>query len=203
MIVRLLLPALLLAGHAIPQEKKAASGRYLPLEVGAKWVYATNYDVEIEYEVTAKEKVGEVECLVMERRSMGRMIRRLWLAPGKDGIWIHKLQQGRTVMEVKKPFPKIRDILKKDLEWEGDAAAGEKEAHYHWRVQEKEEVKVPAGTFDAWKIRTTSQQGEVHFVEGYEWHAVGVGMVKKELTFYVSNKPMKVVYELKTHPGSK
>ena len=78
----ILSPASLPAG-AVP----AADDTYYPLAKGSKWTYTTDYadDTVLVHEVTGTEKVGEVECFVVEHKTVGptlgtRMMRKEWVA---------------------------------------------------------------------------------------------------------------------------
>jgi len=49
-----------------------AGDTYYPLAKGAKWVYSTDYadDTELVHEVIATEKVGTVDCFVVEHKTV-------------------------------------------------------------------------------------------------------------------------------------
>jgi len=178
---------------------------YFPLAKGHKWVYKTDYDDETDiiHEVTASEKVGDVECLVIETRSENakenriRTLRKEWLATTDEGVKIHKMLRGRTEMAVDKPFFKLKSDLKKDDEWEGEAKASENPAKHHTRVEQEEEVVVPAGKFKAIKVAVKIESGTRHVAEGYEWYAKNVGLVKSEMTIKFAGEGPTIVSELK------
>src|SRR5678815_2548843 len=100
---------------------------FYPLAKGNKWVYSTDYtdDTELVHEVTGTEKVGDVECFIVEHKTVSttlgtRMMRKEWLAADGDGAMIHRVQRGRSQMEVVKPFYKVKNVMKKDEEWKGE-----------------------------------------------------------------------------------
>jgi hypothetical protein len=140
------------------------------------------------HEIVGTEKVGETECFVLEVRSHNpeigapRLLRKDWLAGGEDGVRIYKQQRGRTEMAVEKPFFKVKHPLRKDDEWRGEAKADVNSPQYHTVVEAEEEIEVPAGKFKAWKFRVKSESGR-HLVEGNEWFAPGVGLVRYVMTF--------------------
>jgi len=178
---------------------------YFPLAKGHRWVYKNDYDedTDIIHEVTASEKVGEVECLVVEHRAVNvkedrnRLLRKEWLAPGEGGILIHKMLRGRSELEVEKPFFKLKLGLKKDEEWEGDAKASENPVHQHCRVEQEETVEVPAGKFKAVKVALKIESGQRNVAEGYEWYARKVGMVKSEMNLRFGAEGTTLILELK------
>ncbi|HXX92507.1 MAG TPA: hypothetical protein VEN81_02675 [Planctomycetota bacterium] len=183
----------------------AGGDSYFPLGKGHKWVYKTDYDEDtlIVHEVTASEKVGDAECLVVETRSINekesrnRLLRKEWLGVSDEGIRIHKIQRGRTEMDIETPFFKLKRDLRKDDEWEGEAKAEENPAKHHYRVETEEEVEVPAGKFKAIKVMVKVESGSRHVAEGYEWYAKGVGMVKSEMTIKFQGEGPTIVSELK------
>ena len=178
---------------------------YLPLAKGHRWVYKTDYDedTDIVHQVSAVEKVGEVECFAVEHRAVNvkedrnRLLRKEWLAPGEGGVVIHKMLRGKSELDVEKPFFKLKSPLRKDDEWEGDAKAEENPVHEHFRVDGEETVEVPAGTFKAVKVMVKIESGQRNVAEGYEWYARKVGMVKSEMTLRFGAEGTTLVLELK------
>jgi len=178
---------------------------YFPLGKGHKWTYKTDYDedTDIVHEVTAVEKVGEVECLVLESRSVNakedriRILRKEWLTDTEEGIRIHQILRGRGYMTVEKPFFKLKSELKKDDEWEGLADASVNPAKHYYRVAGEEELEVPAGKFKAVKVAVKIESGERHVAEGFEWYARKVGLVKSEMTIRFGGEGTTIVSELK------
>ncbi len=196
------------AGIALVKVSRPEETAY-PLAKGHTWTFKTDYDdvTEIVHEVVGTEKLGDVECFVLEVRSHNpeigapRVLRKEWLAPGEGGVLIHKQQRGRTEMAVEKPFFKVKHPLRKDDEWRGEAKAESNAPSYHSVVEGREEVEVPAGKFNAWKLRVKSESGR-HVAEGEEWFAPGVGLVKYEITFRSGNDAVSVTAELKKfQPG--
>jgi len=200
----ILSPASLPAG-AVP----AADDTYYPLAKGSKWTYTTDYadDTVLVHEVTGTEKVGEVECFVVEHKTVGptlgtRMMRKEWLAADGDGILIHKVSRGKSELDVVKPFFKIKHILRKDDEWNGQAKAEENAPHYEYRVEGEEDLEVPAGKYRAVKVHLKIESGTRHSAEGSEWYAKNVGIVKSEITIRAAGEDFTMVSELKKfEPG--
>jgi len=182
---------------------------YYPLAKGQKWVYSTDYsdDTELVHEVVAVEKVGDVECFVVEHKTVSptlgsRMMRKEWLAAGDGGVLIHKLQRGRSEMEVVKPFHKIKNAMRKDDEWKGEVKAAENPPQYTIRVEEEVDVEVPAGKYKAWKVHLRIESGTRHSAEGTEWYVKNVGIVKSEITIRAGGEDFTMVTELKKfEPG--
>ena len=198
------------APEAAPGSLALPAESYYPLGKGYKWTYGTDYtdDTVIVHEVTGTEKVGEVECFVVEHKTVSptlgtRMMRKEWLAADSEGVLIHKLQRGRSELEVVKPFHKLKSVMRKDDEWKGEAKASENPPHYQLRVEEEEDVEVPAGKYKAWKIHIRIESGTRHSAEGTEWYAKGVGLVKSEMTIRAGGEDFTLVSELKKFEGGK
>jgi len=187
-----------------------AGDTYYPLAKGAKWVYSTDYadDTELVHEVVAAEKVGTVDCFVVEHKTVSptlgsRMMRKEWLAADGDGVLIHKLQRGRSEMEVVKPFYKVKHAMRKDDEWKGDVKAEENPPQYTIRVEEEADVEVPAGKYKAWKVHVKIESGTRHGAESTEWYAKNVGLVKADITIKAGGEEFTMVTELKKFEAGK
>ena len=200
-----------MAGSSSPAPATVAAGdTYYPLGKNYKWVYSTDYseDTEVVHEVTGTEKVGDVDCFIVEHKTVSpalgsRMMRKEWLASNTDGVLIHKLQRGRSEMDVAKPFFKVKHLLRKDEEWKGEAKAEENAPHYAIRVEEETEVEVPTGKYKAWKVNVKVESGLRHFAEGTEWYVKNIGLVKSRLTIRASGEEFTLVSELKKFEAGK
>jgi len=200
---------LLAAPAGTAAARPAAGDTYYPLAKGSKWTYTTDYtdDTVLVHEVTGTEKVGDVECFVVEHKTVGptlgtRLMRKEWLAAGPDGVLIHKLQRGRSELDVVKPFFKIKNVLRKDDEWKGQAKAEENPPQHEIRVEEEAEIEVPAGKFKTWKLHLKIESGTRHSAEGTEWYALNVGLVKSEITIKAAGEEFTLISELKKfEPG--
>lgn len=205
--------AALLAVLAFPSSSVSAApaegDSYYPLAKGSKWVYSTDFaeDTELVHEVIGTEKIGDVECFIVEHKTVGpvlgtRMMRKEWLAADGDGVLIHKVSRGKSELDVVKPFFKIKHVLRKDDEWKGQAKAEENPPQYEYRVEGEEDVEVPAGKFKAVKVHVKIESGTRHSAEGSEWYARNVGIVKSEITIRASGDDFTMVSELKKfEPG--
>jgi hypothetical protein len=183
---------------------------YYPLAKGHKWVYGTDYaeDTDLVHEVIATEKVGDVECFVVEHKTVSptlgaRMMRKEWLAADANGVLIHKLQRGRSELDVTKPFYKIKNAMRKDDEWKGDVKAEENPPQYTIRVDEEADVEVPAGKYKAWKVNLKIESGTRHGAESTEWYVKNVGLVKAETTIRAAGEAFTMVTELKKFESGK
>jgi len=182
---------------------------YYPLAKGSKWTYSTDYadDTVLVHEVTGTEKVGDVECFIVEHKTIGptlgtRMMRKEWVAADADGVVIRKVSRGKSELDVVKPFFKIKHILRKDDEWKGEAKAEENAPHYEYRVEGEEDVEVPAGKYKAVKVHVKIESGSRHAAEGTEWYSKNVGIVKSEITIRAAGDDFTMVSELKKfEPG--
>lgn len=212
MMIRLSMAAwaCVLLAPASASTPPAPGDTYYPLAKGNKWTYSTDYadDTELVHEVSGTEKVGGVECFIVEHKTVGptlgtRMMRKEWLAADDDGTVIHKVSRGRSELEVVKPFFKIKHILRKDDEWKGQAKAEENAPHYSYLVMGEEEVEVPAGKYKAVKVHVKIESGSRHAAEGSEWYAKNVGIVKSEITIRASGEDFTMVSELKKFEAGK
>jgi len=170
-----------------------------PLAKGSKWVYKTDQEVDMIYEIVGLEKVGDVECHVLEvRTSEDRVMRSEWLTVAKDGVKVHQGRRGRhATLTVEKPYFRIKSAIEKGATWEGESRTGDaKVTTFNAEAVEEVEVEVPAGKYKAWKIKT-SQQTDSGGTTAVEWWAPDVGMVRAEIEFNFSGTGMTAVYELK------
>ena len=116
---------------------------------------------------------------------------------------IHRVQRGRSQMEVAKPFYKVKHTMKKDEEWKGEAKAEENPPQYTIRVEEEADVEVPAGKYKAWKVHLQIESGTRHAAEGTEWYVKNVGVVKSEITIRAGGEDFTMVSELKKFESGK
>lgn len=188
----------------------AADDTYYPLAKGNKWVYGTDYadDTELIHEVSGTEKVGGVDCFIVEHKTVGstlgtRMMRKEWLASDGDGVLIRKVSRGKSELEVEKPFFKVKHVLRKNDEWKGQAKAEENPPVYEYRVEGEEDVEVPAGKYKAMKVHVKIESGTRHSAEGTEWYVKNVGIVKIEMTIRASGSEFSMVSELKRFEAAK
>jgi len=200
-------------GSPFPGPASAAPGgdeTYYPLAKGSKWTYSTDYadDTELIHEVIGKEKIGDIECFIVEHKTVGstlgtRVMRKEWLAADGDGVLIHKVSRGKSELEVVKPFFKIKHILRKDDEWRGQVKAEENPPVYDYRVEGEEDVEVPAGKYKTVKVHFKVESGSRHSAEGTEWYARNVGVVKSETTIHAAGEDFTMVSELKKYEAGK
>ena len=198
-----------MAGSSSTSLASPAADTYYPLAKGHKWTYGTDYsdDTDVVHEVAGVEKIGETECFIVEHKTVStalgtRMMRKEWLASSADGILVHKVQRGRSEMDVAKPFFKVKHVMKKGEEWKGEAKATENPPQYTIRVEEEADVEVPAGRYKAWKVAIKVESGLRHSAEGTEWYVKNVGLVKSEITIRAGGEDFRLVSELKKfEPG--
>ncbi len=203
--------AVLLAAQTAPAQDPLRDD-WLPLAAGNQWTYRSDYDdvTEFVHEVVGTEKVGAVDCFVVEHRSFNpsyegpRILRKEWLAKDGEGTLIHRLQRGRSLMEVDKPFFKLKRDLRKNDAWEGEARIAENPPRFRAWVEDEVDVEVPAGKFRAQRLRTRVEAGSKFTAEGFEWYARGTGLVKAEVTLRIGGEGTSFTSELKKfRPGGK
>lgn len=141
----------------------SASEDYYPLKVGTKWTYECPGGTLV-WEIKGKEKIGEVECSVMEQ-VLGEHKKKLWMTSNKDGVWKHR-EDDKTP---EKPEPILRYPLKSGATWEGSGGTFE--------VIGEVEVEVKAGKFKCVHIIAKEKDKRIG-----DWHyAKDVGIVKMNM----------------------
>lgn len=148
---------------------------FYPLEKGTRWVYAAE-GTNLVQKVEGKETVDKVECAVIATGDEARV----WLAESADGVRWYRLQTGTSFEDLKSPALMLKYPLEKGAKWETALVSDKAEVKYAFENLGEEEIKVPAGTFKAWKIRMTGTLDTTSF-EGTSWYAKGVGLVKQVL----------------------
>lgn len=186
------------SGLELVSVRRAGGHPYLPLAKGNRWTFQTIWEgIDLVYEIVGTEKVGEVECFVVEHRTQNRVLRKEWLAVSEEGVRIHQLQRGKSILPVEKPYFKLKADPRKGDEWGGNADAEENPVKAHYRVEGEEEVEVPAGKFKAVKVKVKIESGASFLAEGWEWYAKDMGIVKSELTLTSRQDSLTMTNELK------
>ena len=96
--------------------------------------------------------------------------------PRRDGVRVHR-SRGMTFEE---PLLLFKFPLSEGDRWKGKAESDRGAVAYRFETAGEEEVKVPAGTFRAFRVNWTMTQG-TSTVRGRTWLARGVGAVKPGL----------------------
>jgi hypothetical protein len=151
---------------------------YYPLAAGHTWVYAAQVDgeaSELTKRVTGVEEVGGREAYVVSHEGLPGMMKTLHLHQTPQGAQLVKAR-----FELREPIPWVQYPLRPGETWTGRlfTADGQDGGALSFTVEPTEEVTVPAGTFEAVRLR---MDGETHgpSLQSRVWLAPGVGEVKR------------------------
>jgi len=173
--------AAVLCAAAVPalgQDAPVALGKsgFYPLEIGSEWRYEINGKAVVA-RVTKHEKMGENPAGKVDSFLDDKLISSEHIAVLSDGVY--RVAFGgevptKPVMILKLP-PKDGDVWAVDTEISGSTIKGSARCDF-------EKVKVPAGDFDAYRVRgtyaVTTKDGQVSNPEFTFWFADGTGVVK-------------------------
>jgi hypothetical protein len=172
---------------------------YYPLGEGYTWTYDAKRGEkteEVVKRISKKEKVGDLECFVVEDRGMGGHFRTLYLRPEKDGLWVQKMRK-----DIEKPWPLLKFPIKKGDTWvhELHVTDGGDSATIEMTVEDEEEVTVPAGKYKAWRVRMKGKEEKENGAEILltMWFAADVGEVKRTVKMTKGDRVEEGSAELK------
>lgn len=171
--MRILAVLILLCGELSAQED------FIPMKKGRKWVYKQG-DSEFVQTVTASEKVGGVECFVLES-DLKEQKECMWLSASADGMWLYRIRSGDSTSDLPKPAQLLKYPLKQGDRWDARIPSGEVAIEYQFENGGQEEVEVLAGKYSAWVIKMKGTAAGQEFAGAY-WYAKGVGLVKQKIT---------------------
>lgn len=169
-----MIAALMLAGLLVQDAE------WFPVEKGTTWTYQVD-GAELKVTAREKEKVGDVECVRIERAA-GADATSEWYEVSKEGVLLHKLEVWRNEQrQENQPAPPVLRLkfgLKKGESWDWKGEAGQKATYTH---DGEEEIEVPAGKLACVKIRCEAEnpQGAYRIDR---WYAKGIGVVKEVFT---------------------
>lgn len=189
------------------EARKAEEAPLYPLTIGSKWTYTVSgkmFDIVIT--AARKEKIGDVECTVLESTRDGKVVASEHVAIVGDAVTRYRFSK----FEITPPLAFAKTGLKKGDKWNAaysliieDEKTKEKEkldTKVAYEVSE-EKVKVPAGEYDAVLIvgklgGTEAKAKEEPKYDGETklWLARGVGPVK----MYFDLGEEKTTLELKS-----
>lgn len=171
--MRILAVLIVLAGELSAQED------FIPLKKGWKWVYKQG-DSEFVQTVAASEKVGGIECFLLESE-LGGQKECMWVSAAADGMWLHRIRSGESTSDLPKPALLLKYPLKQGDRWDARVPSGDVTIEYQFENGGQEEVEVPAGKYSAWVIKMKGTASGQEFAGTY-WYAKGVGLVKQKMT---------------------
>lgn len=171
----------LLAGAACAAPITPAAS-YFPLTAGATWTRKAEDGAQIIARVVGSKTVGSVRCTVIETKTVRgdreRAARNCYQATAGEILAIETVAGPRTiVLDPPRPLMKLPPAARKSWTWAPKNAPVEIKITDEW-VRE-ESVRVPAGVFRAWKLKSVTKREEFT-VTILTWYAPGVGIVKIE-----------------------
>lgn len=181
-VVRFLVPALLVVALSPPAAPAAPVASYFPLVPGTVWVRKADDGGEIRATVTRQKFAGSDRCTVIEtktlRDSRERLTRVCYQATATQIRAIETEVAGRFVL-VDPPRTVLLLPPSAGRTWSWTPKDGQVPATITEEWLREESVKVAAGTFKAWKVKTVTKRADIT-VTLYTWYAPGVGIVKIE-----------------------
>ncbi len=133
------------------------------------------------YRLDGTEDVDGKSLLKFEMHRDGTITNTDLLAVDDHGItcWARVNLDGELV-KFTPPQQMITAPLKKGVAWNFDGKAGELKVQQHYTVVDEEKIQLPAGTFQAFKIR--GEQTTPNRMTIDRWFAPGIGIVKDVTT---------------------
>jgi hypothetical protein len=191
-LMRPLFVCLLVLTAPLAAQDKFKETPYYPLQVGTTWHYRAG-DSKFTVRVARHEKVGATLCALLQTRRDGKVVGAEHLAVTADGVYRHDLTLLRRQadpndkakqVELTVPQPLTPPMLvlklpaKKGDSWKVDSKSEGKTFRGGFVVDEQE-IKVPAGTYKTFRVR--SEDLEVNALKATlaTHFAEGVGMVKQ------------------------
>ena len=165
-----------------PAAPAAPYASYFPLVPGAVWVRKAGDGGEIKATVTRQKFAGAVRCTVIETKTVRdgreRVTRICYQATATHVRAIETEVAGRFIV-VDPPRTVLLLPPQAGVTWSWIPRDSPVQATVTEEWVREESVKVKAGTFNAWKVRTVTKRADVT-VTLFTWYAPGVGIVKIE-----------------------
>ena len=171
---------------AAPPASSASAGpapSLFPLVTGAVWVRKSEDGVEATTRVVGPKTVGTTRCIATERKAVERGRERIdrtcFNVTSSEVIVIEitTIRGELAVLNPPRPAIKLPPRVGQTWSWSPADSAFELKITSKWTGEET--IKVPAGTYKAWKLQTTTT-GEDSEITSYTWYAPGVGVVRNE-----------------------
>ena len=153
------------------------------------------------YRVEGTENVDGKELLKFEMHRAGVITRSDLLTVDERGIicWARITVDGEFV-KFSPPQTMIAMPLKQGANWSFDGLVGDLKVHQHYEVTGEEDIEVPAGEFQAFRIRGEQTSPSPMTID--RWFATGTGIVKDVTTMRASNGDLleRISLELAERP---
>ncbi len=153
------------------------------------------------YRVEGTENVDGKELLKFEMHRAGVITRSDLLTVDEHGIicWARITVDGEFV-KFSPPQTMIAMPLKQGANWSFDGQVGDLKVHQHYEVTGEEDIEVPAGEFQAFRIHGEQTSPSPMTID--RWFAPGTGIVKDVTTMRASNGDLlqRISLELAERP---
>src|SRR5439155_12498393 len=153
------------------------------------------------YRIEGTENVDGKELLKFEMHRAGVITRSDLLTVDKHGIicWARITVDGEFV-KFNPPQTMIAMPLKQGADWSFDGQVGDLKVHQHYEVIGEEDIEVPAGEFQAFRIRGEQTSPNPMTID--RWFATGTGIVKDVTTMRASKGDLlqRISLELAERP---
>lgn len=150
---------------------------FYPLKQGSQWLYALSSGAKMIISVTGQEEVKGVKCAVMQSEMPG-ITAKEYVAADSNGVNVYKAKGVQGEIEYGKPMVRIKLPLAEGDKWESVIPIGKQSLTTRMEYAGKETIKVPAGTFECIKIKSTGFVGETQVSVNTTWYSDGIGMVQ-------------------------
>jgi hypothetical protein len=167
----------ILSGSSIALGMKKKS--YLPLNVGAKWIYESKDEVETvcveEFTEVAKEKAYRIEWYSKKRGADGKgyNIKTEYWVNTKDGVKLLGRRSHGFEKVLAKPFYFIKYPVKDKDTWEGEINLGYRKAIFKYSNENSEKLDTKIGKISAVRIRHSVFSNIID-----TWYSPGIGIIK-------------------------
>src|SRR2546427_3270968 len=153
------------------------------------------------YRIEGTENVDGKELLKFEMHRAGVITRSDLLTVDEHGIicWARITVDGEFV-KFSPPQTMIAMPLKQGANWSFDGQVGDLKVHQQYEVIGEEDIEVPAGEFQAFRIRGEQTSPSPMTID--RWFATGTGIVKDVTTMRASNGDLlqRISLELAERP---
>jgi hypothetical protein len=161
-------------GRADDELKLKVKSEYYPLEVGNTWTYKLD-NSKFTLKVAKLEKVGDDVTARIEMTMNDKVMAVEHVAAKEDGLY-------RYDFEGKKAEPPVKFFAlppKADATWTIDSKVSGETLKGTFKMGEEKGVKVPAGTYDTFKVTSDDLDASGMKIAFTSYYAKDVGMVKQ------------------------
>jgi hypothetical protein len=172
--LRLVIGAVVVLATSSVLAQPPAGDSYYPLKAKTKWVYKVG-DQTVEVVVVGTEKVGNEDATKVDTLVNGKVVASELYQTKVDGIYRLKVKEDKI-----EPAVKVLKLpVKKDDTWKIDSKVGSQTVKGEFKVKnDKEEVTVPAGKFEAVLVEGTDLDVAGTKTTVRQWFVKDKGIVK-------------------------